>query len=127
MATPLFQVVPQQHNSDCTVACLSMLLGVGYEKVLKAFDHNVAARGAETGQIRKAAQKLKHPLRLRRRVDIGEMDGILALRSKRWKVDHVVMLKDELIIDPHDTTVWDADIYLSHWKAKILYLLTEDE
>lgn len=127
MASPVLQVVPQQHHNDCAVACLAMLLGEDYEDVLQTFSHNVVARGAETRQIIQAAQMLGHTLRLVRRVNLDTMTGIVAFRSPKWRADHVVVLKNDLILDPQDTTLWESDDYVRHHKAKALYILVEDD
>lgn len=127
MAAPVFQITPQQHSNDCTVACLATLLGEDYEDVLQAFRHNVGARGATTRQILDAAKHLKHTLRLVRLVKLDTMTGIVAFRSSRWKTDHVVVLKNELVFDPNDATLWEADDYARHHKARPLYILIEDD
>ena len=127
MASPVFRLTPQQHRYDCAVACLATLLGEDYDDVLQAFKHNVAARGATTKEILEAARLLKHTLRRVRTVTLDSMTGIVAFRSKLWKSDHVVVLKNELIFDPFDATLWDADDYVHNHKARALEILIEDD
>jgi ABC-type bacteriocin/lantibiotic exporter with double-glycine peptidase domain len=121
-ATPFLSIVVQRHKSDCSVACLAMLLGLSYEEVLVAFRHNVIAKGATTRQILGAASRLGRPLRWTRKVDLEADTGLLALDSKKWPQQHLVVLKDELIVDS-DATVWDADVYLAAYEAVPLSII----
>lgn len=123
MATPFLQVVPQRHTMDCSVACLAMLLGVSYETVLMAFRHNVIAQGATVRQIRQAASFLGRNLRWSRKFDLESDTGILGVRSTRWKSEHVVVLKEGLVVDT-DATVWDTDVFISAYEAQAVSLMT---
>lgn len=127
MASPFLRLVPQQHNGDCTVACLSTLLGEDYEDVLTTFSHNAATQGTQTKQIIRAARVLGHKLRYVRRVALDTMTGIVVFGAKKWQRDHAVVLKNELIFDPQDATLWESDDYVRHYKAKALYILVEDD
>lgn len=127
MSSPVFRLTPQQHRNDCSVACLATLLGEDYDDVLQAFKHNVAATGTNMRQILEAAERLNHTLKRVRRVKFETMTGIVAFRSKQWRSDHVVVLKNELIFDPFDATLWDADDYVRHHKAKPLEILIEED
>lgn len=126
--TPFLKVIPQRHQGDCTVACLAMLLGISYEDSLLAFaSAEIMTSGAYVRAIIVAARHFNRTLRRRRKFDIETDSGILVITSKEWKVDHVVILKDGLIIDT-DSTIWDADIYFAVNKARGVGLLTlEDE
>lgn len=120
---PFLQVIPQRHPMDCAVACLAMYLGKSYEEVLMAFRHNVMAQGASMRQIQMAARKLGCPLRWSRKVDLEQGSGIVSFSSLKWKADHVVVLKSELIIDT-DAFVWDADVFMAAYEARPLSILT---
>ena len=125
MATPapFLQVILQRHPMDCAVACLAMYLGKSYEEVLMAFRHNVMAQGASMRQIQMAARKLGSPLRWSRKVDIETDCGILSVASTIWKSDHVVVIKNEMVIDT-DATVWEASDFFSIYSARPMSLLT---
>lgn len=118
--------VPQLHQRDCAVAALAMLLDISYENALHAFRHNVVARGATVSQIRKAAERVGRTLLLRRRVDLEHDTGILCIRSLKWADDHLGILKEGIIVDT-DGTLWDADVYLATYEAKVLSLLSTQE
>ena len=103
-----------------------MLLDVSYEEALAAFRHNVVAGGATVKQIRQAAQRLGHPLVYRRQVDLEQDTGILCLGSAGWTDDHLVILKEGIMIDP-DGTLWEADVYIATYMARVLSLLSRKE
>ncbi len=126
MATPFLQVVIQRHGKDCGVACLAMLLGLSYEATLMAFRHNVMANGATIRQLLAAAKRLGHTLHWTRKVDIENDTGLLALRSKKWPAEHLVVLKDELIVDT-DATLWEAHVYLHVYEATPLSIIKMDD
>lgn len=120
---PVMQVVIQRHQNDCAVACMAMLLGLSYEAVLVAFRHNVIVQGACTRHIQYAAKRLGSTLRWQRYYSVDENDtGILAMDSDKWKMQHLVVLKDGLIFDT-DASVWDQDVYLATHEARTLSLL----
>jgi hypothetical protein len=122
MATPFLRVEIQRHKSDCAVACLAMFLGLSYEEVLMAFRHNVIASGATTRQILSAAARLGHRLKWTRKVDLETDIGLLALDSRKWPQQHLVVLKEELIVDS-DATIWDQDVYLAAYEAVPLSII----
>lgn len=122
MSTPFLKVIPQRHESDCGVACLAMLLGASYEVVLMAFRHNVMAQGTTLRQLLAAGGRLGKTLRWTRKVDLEADTGLLSLASARWTTHHMVLLKDDLIIDT-DSTVWDADTYLQVHDATVLSII----
>ena len=123
-----FQVVPQRHSFDCAVACLAMLLNKDYETTLLAFNSLAPlVHGVRVGDVKRAAAALGARLKFSRKWDLEEDTGILAVRSvTRWKTDHMVVLKEGLIIDT-DATVWEAAIYLQAYEAKVLSILTKEE
>lgn len=122
--TPFLCVVPQRHKTDCSVACLAMLLGVSYEEALLAMRvPQVLTRGVQMSHVRCAATRLGHHLRFQRQYDLDTDTGILGVRSPKWPNEHLVVLKDGLIFDT-DASVWDWDVYLKIYKATALSLLT---
>jgi ABC-type bacteriocin/lantibiotic exporter with double-glycine peptidase domain len=128
MATHL-KIVAQQTKRDCSVACMAMLFGLDYDKVLAAFKHNVAGHGASTPQILKAASALGHPLVWKRKsIDVETVTGILCIRSAMWQTQHLVLAKEGQIIDA-DTPVslWDADVFMSAYNAAVVGIFVEGE
>ncbi len=122
--TPFLQVVPQRHKTDCSVACLAMLLGVSYEEALLALHvPKVVTHGVMVRHVTAAARRLGQPLKFRRRFDLESDTGILGVRSEKWPLEHLVVLKDGLIVDT-DATIWEADVFLSAYSAKAISLLT---
>jgi hypothetical protein len=108
---------------DCAVACLAMLFGLAYEDVLIAFTHHVITEGATIRQVKAAARRLQRKLVWSRK--LGDLDadmGVLAVRSDRWHTDHLVVLKEGLIIDT-DATIWDYDVFLSVYAATPVSIL----
>lgn len=87
-----------------------------------AFHHNVMARGASIRQVVEASKRLKRPLRFTRKCDLETATGILAVRSSKWPHDHLVVLKDEIVVDT-DATIWEVDVFLSAYEARPLSLL----
>lgn len=111
---------------DCAVACLAMICGLSYEETLMAFRHNVYVTGATIRQIQHAALRLGYILDWSRRIgDIETETGLLCVKSDLWPIDHLVVIKDGQIIDADQpyATLWDADVYLSVYKAKPVSIL----
>jgi hypothetical protein len=123
MSTPFLSVVLQRHGMDCGVACLAMLLNVSYESALLAMGR---FNGACIREIKAAAVRLGTPLRLTRKFDLEHDTGILAVRSPKWGSDHVVILKDGLIVDT-DGSIWDQDVYVGVYKITALSLLVRED
>ncbi len=122
--TPFLSVIPQRHKTDCSVACLAMLLGVSYEKALLALKvERVLTHGVMVRHVLQAAKRLGQPLKFRRKFDLETDTGILGVRSEKWPMEHLVVLKDGFIVDT-DATVWEADVYISAYQAKAISLLT---
>ena len=122
--TPFLQVVPQRHKTDCSVACLAMLLGVSYEKALLAVRvERVLTHGVMVRQVLAGAKRLGKPLTFRRTFDLESDTGILGIRSQVWPMEHLVVLKDGLIVDT-DATIWEWDVFMSAYSAKAISLLT---
>lgn len=125
MHEPIIKVEIQQHEFDCGVACLAMLLGTDYEKTLIAFNSlNPLVRGVDTREIKQAAVRLGQRLRLSRRVDLEDDTGILRVAAANWTTDHLVILKEGLIVDT-DGTLWDAQAFLDNYHATVQSLLVK--
>lgn len=120
--TACVQIIPQRTTKDCGVCCVAMFLGVSYEKALLAFG-DVLDTGVTMRQIKAAAKKLGRPLTLARSIDLETDTGILALRGKHWPSDHVVVLREGVIVDTDATVVFDIDEFLAVHEARPLSLL----
>lgn len=117
------QVVLQRHRMDCSVACLAMLFGLPYEDVLVAFAHHVIKQGATIRQTQAAAKFLQRKLVWSRKLGDLETDtGVLVVSSAQWRHDHMVVLKDGLIIDT-DATIWDQDVFFAVYEATPISIL----
>ena len=128
MDAPILRVVTQRHSMDCGVACLAMLLGVSYENALVAIAQdapNVCAVGIWTTELRRAAKRLGFTLKAKRRIDLETDTGILNLSSAKWQSDHVVILREGLIVET-DGTLWEPEIFLRHHQAKTGMLLVAE-
>lgn len=94
-----------------------MILGKSYEETLMAFDYNVMREGATTRQVKTAARYLGFKLIWSRKLgDLDTETGIICVRSPKWPSDHLVILKDGMIVDT-DATVWDQDVYMAAYEA----------
>ena len=119
MDVPIIKVIPQRAPADCGVACLAMLCGVSYENALVAVAQeqpNVCVRGLWLKELRGAARRLGYRLKTCRSYDLETDTGILNLSSKKWKLEHLVVLREGLVIET-DGTLWDADLYLKSHRA----------
>src|SRR3990167_7321603 len=111
--TPFITFVGQRHQADCGVATLAMLCGVSYEDALLAIGHKqVLTSGVALKVVRDAARKLGKRLVLHRHIDPDNDTGILGIKSPAWHFEHLVVLKEGIIIDPQDQTIWDLDSYI---------------
>lgn len=123
---PFINVVWQRTKTDCSVACLAMLANVSYEDALLAIGQKrVLTKGVQLAAVVKAGVKLKKKFTLHRHVNLDEDTGILGLKDgEGWDYEHLVILHNGTIIDPHDKTLWDPETYLAAHKAKVTSLLT---
>ena len=127
MSLPLVSMVPQRHQADCGVAILAMFLGVTYEDALLALGGEVPRvlrRGVWLPEVQRAAAKLGVPLKLKRRVDPLEDDGIVRVQFTRNA--HVVLLRNGLI---WDTTldVWEPEDYQRAKRVRFGSILVRED
>jgi ABC-type bacteriocin/lantibiotic exporter with double-glycine peptidase domain len=128
MDAPIIRVVLQRHPADCGVACLAMLCGVSYENALVAvaqYRPDVCITGLGLRDMRASALRLGYRLKVRQRYDIETDTGILNLSFKKQKLEHLVVLREGLVIET-DGTLWDAELYLNQNKAVPGYLLVAE-
>lgn len=128
MDVPIIRVIPQRHPSDCGVACLAMICGVSYENALVAVAQvqpDVCAQGLWLRHLRAAAKLLGYRLTARRAFDLEADTGILNLSSKRWRLEHLVILREGLVIET-DGTLWEAELYVKQHRARLGSLLVAE-
>lgn len=115
---------------DCGICCLGTLTGHTYEDVVVAAT-KVSPNwkgGLWLKEMVLIAKDLGMTLRRRRKYDLETDVGILDLEyrdEKGKRVNHVVVLNAGIVIDS-DCTIWDAQAYLNHYKAKAKSLLSPD-
>ena len=122
----VIQVPPQRGPNDCAISCLSGISGQSYERTLLAFGDDLA-HGAQMRQVKAAARRLGLHLTLKRKIDLEQDTGLLAIRSKKWKTDHLVVLNGGCVLDTDGSTWFDPDLFLTTHDAKVLSLLVPDE
>lgn len=108
--TPIIKVVLQRGKYDCAVAALAMLTGQTYEEILLAVGQEqpkVLTKGLWITEIMRIAKAAGIVTKCRKTFDLDTDYGLLCL------YDHVVVLKNGLVIDPTDGSVWEADVYLA--------------
>jgi ABC-type bacteriocin/lantibiotic exporter with double-glycine peptidase domain len=126
--THFIKMVPQRHKTDCGVCTLAMLCEVSYEEALLAIGQKrVITKGVQLRAVRDAAKKLGRRLVLKRGFDLDTDTGILGIVSETWDFEHLVILKDGMIIDAQDQTVWEHDDYMEAHHAKAVSLLALKE
>jgi len=105
-----------------------MLTGVTYEEALLAIKlPRVLTEGVQLRVVRDASRKLGKPLVLHRTIDPDNDTGILGVVADTWDFEHLVILKDGIIIDGQDTSIWDFDSYMAAHKARAVSLLALKE
>lgn len=88
-----------------------------------SFDYNVMREGATIRQVKAAARYLGTQLVWSRKLgDLDTETGILCVRSGKWPNDHLVVLKDGMIVDT-DATIWDQDVFMSAYGATPISLM----
>lgn len=93
-----------------------MALGLPYEQVFQAAP--LAAReGLTPRQLQSVATKVGARLLSRYVIDLHGDTGILGLEFEEG-AGHWVVLRQGTLIDPSDGTLWDADDYLTHYRAE---------
>ncbi len=127
MDAPILRVELQRTEMDCGIATLAMLTGESYEEVL-VIAAQIAPTLLQSGmtwvQMKKVARKLGFGAKVKRKraIDLENDTGILCVNSPKWKADHVVVLREGLIIDT-DGSLWEPTVFLSAHSAKVMSLL----
>lgn len=122
---PILRITMQRTKSDCAVAVLAMLLGFVYEEVLIVTSRvhpTILTEGMTTRQIRTIARRLGYSCTRKRDIDLLADTGALTIASKQFTFDHLVVLREGLIVET-DGTLWDTDIFMKAYEAVPTHLL----
>jgi hypothetical protein len=125
----VIRFVGKQASSDCGIAALAMYLGKTYEDVLTVAamvtkNKTVHRSGVFATELVRIAQQMHMTLIQKRTWDIENAFGVLFVDMNKGN-RHAVLLKDGLIYDPDDLTIWDAEVYFEQQDCKPQLLLTE--
>lgn len=127
MDAPILRIEIQRTEWDCGVATLAMLTGHTYEEVLITAAQvapTLLTAGMTWVQMKKVSKLLgfRALVKRKRAIDIENDIGILCVNSPKWKADHVVVLREGLIIDT-DGSLWEPQTFLSANSSKVQSLL----
>ena len=120
------RLVLQRTAGDCGISALATLIEQSYEDVYvatAAVDKKTRGRnGIHLGALCEVAKRLGILLRVRRRFNLDEDEGLLVVTwapGSRHEVGqaHLVALGHGVIVDPADGVVLPADEYLAREKA----------
>ncbi len=128
MSQPLVSLVAQRHPMDCGVATLSMLLGVSYEDALLAFGGaapRVLRGGVWLTEMRRAAESLGTPLKLKRAWNVEDDEGIAQIKFRKAAY-HLVVVRRGLFFDT-DFSCWEPEDYLKVRQATTGPLLVRED
>ena len=128
MRQPLITMVPQRHTMDCGPTTLSMLLRVSYEDALLAFGGNaprVLRGGVWLTEMRRAAESLGTPLRVKRTWDAEDDEGIAQIKLRKIGY-HLVVVRRGLFFDT-DFSCWEPEDYLKAKQATTGPLLVRED
>lgn len=124
---PIVRIITSRRENDCAICALAMLLGRDYEDVLLAVDKvdkQAGKKGLWSTQIKKAAQLLGQPLKMKRKFDLETAAGILAVDHPKG-LAHALLLREGLVFD-YDGLVWDVEDYLAEKGLTVSHLLVVD-
>jgi ABC-type bacteriocin/lantibiotic exporter with double-glycine peptidase domain len=126
---PLVEMIPQRHEADCGVTVLAMFLGISYEDALLAVGQDapqVLRAGLWLKELQRASAKLGVPLKVKRRWDAEDADGIAQIRLP-GRFNHFVLARGGLVFNTN-FSVWEWDDYLKARRATPgVLLVREDE
>ena len=125
----VIRIVGKQSSGDCGIAALAMYLGKNYEDVLTVAatttnNMSVHRSGVYATDVMRISAQLGRPLKQRRKWDEDAAFGIVFVDFP-GKNRHAVLVKEGMIYDPEDFTVWDYDEYFLQNGGKPMMLLTE--
>lgn len=124
-------LVEQRAEGDCGIAALATWTGQSYEDVYvacSAVDRVKRGRsGLRVKDLIETAAKLGVTLRMKRRPDLDEDDGILSVNwtTKRTYGGHYVVLRNGLVLDGKAATPVDDYMVENSGKAGVLLMEAE--
>ena len=127
MAAPATLFLTTQRTlTDCAIAALAMVLGLGYEqvrertiKLIKNFEEGLTSR-----EIARVAKSFKRSLKVIDKMDddtVNELVGLMVVR--RGNVYHALVLFHGVLYDPSDGTLWEPSAYFHTTKRTPFRLL----
>jgi hypothetical protein len=119
-----FPIIRPEEGADCALIALAFYLGEPYDDVLRVVSHvdmDMGKEGLTTRQIKKVAEVMGHPLRLKRTVNFDDDYGIVL-----WK-DHATVIRNGLLFESNGT-VWEpSDYFLAFPTATAVSILIARE
>lgn len=125
MDAPILKIALQHTKTDCAIAVLAMLLGFDYGEVLLVTAYvapKVLTEGMSTKQIRAVAKRLGFSTTRKRGIDLLGDTGALTVSREDWPTDHLVVLREGLIVET-DGTLWDTDMFMASYRTEPKHLL----
>lgn len=122
-----FEPLPQIEESDCCVACLSMILGVTHSEIKKValqFWPEVEKEGLSVKNAQRIIKKFRTaPFASVQTKDLNleTQTGILFVKIPAGY--HAIILFQGVVYDPATGTVWNLHAYIATRKAKPYRLL----
>ena len=125
------RIINQRRAFDCAVAAAAMFAQCHYNDALLAAAKVVTKleTGLTVGEMVRVLRRLGCSVKRVQwnRVDVDCDTGLLIVNWNNPKIDykHAVILRRGTLVDPSDSTVWDADDYLKVNKGRVGTLLVE--
>lgn len=126
---PVVRLGCQRADADCAIVALAMLTGSSYEDIIglaSAFLKEPHRRGMYLRDVKAIAATLGYRLTYTRkeRVNLETDTGLLCVECsivKRARPHHMVLLRWGLVFD--DSEVWEPEVYMEMYEAKVTSLL----
>ena len=125
------RIINQRREFDCSVAAAAMFAQCHYNDALLAAARVVKRMesGITVGEIARVLKRLGCPVKrvAWQKVDLDNDTGLLVVNWNDEDVPykHAVVLRRGTIVDPSDSTTWDADDYLKVNNGRVGTLLAE--
>jgi len=125
------RIINQRRQFDCAVSAVAMLVQCHYNDALLAAARVVRKMedGMSVGEMERVLRRLGCQVRRVpwNAVDIDNDTGLLVVNwnDATLPFKHAVVLRRGTIVDPSDSTTWDADDYLKVNNGRAGTLLVE--
>lgn len=124
------RLVLQRADGDCGLAALATYIEATYEDAYAAMTTIDSKRRGKSGvflkDLMRLSAKMGVPLRLKRRFDLDESEGLLHivwLDGDVVGLGHMVVLYKGVIVDPSDGEITEAEEFLVKRQARACNLL----